>query len=464
MYNGKELKTNSTAQENKSNPYSKDVIYDPKGQWAHPGEVTRIPGGNITMKGVPYPVLGIDDQGNEQLMLPGGRYDFPGAMNVTEYPQIAQKGRQVETKSRSLLDVASQFVPVYDTYLDWKSMLHGLSTGDKNEMYTGILGLAAPFSGKALGNVVDYTTEKTLGKNTADYNQQKRESIINMSQHDREKLFSKYGHGGYDAWAKDGYPQLQEGGNAGMIGMMKARMAYANEFGNPAAKRMVSPNPKTGMTPEGIGTHYMGAADNYAVPKLQDRGNSLLDYMEHPAPGPEDIRFESNEDADYFAEHYKDIAPMMYNKKQMGGDISIAPINHQFTKHKTKWLDKQQSGGEPDVEKARAFLDEGSIYGHPLSAAQIEHFSKIAGPMDEDGEFEDVEEDLTDLIEEFRRGGVSPLQRTRSKRSKTSKNIKTSVNKLMMRNQDLFGPSGRNVYDPNAKGESHKWLDKYHGL
>jgi len=41
-------------------------IVDPKGQWAHPGKPTMIPNANgkITMRGVPYPVLGIDDQGN----------------------------------------------------------------------------------------------------------------------------------------------------------------------------------------------------------------------------------------------------------------------------------------------------------------------------------------------------------------------------------------------------------------
>ena len=39
----------------------------------------------------------------------------------------------------------------------------------------------------------------------------------------------------------------------------------------------------------------------------------------------------------------------------------------------------------------------------------------------------------------------------------TSKNIKTSVNKLQMRNETLFGERGRKIYEPNVKG----WLDKY---
>ena len=67
------------------------VIYDPMGQWKYPGQVTKIPSNNITMKGVPYPVLGIDDTGYSQMMLPGMDYQFPGN-NVTEYPKMLTGG------------------------------------------------------------------------------------------------------------------------------------------------------------------------------------------------------------------------------------------------------------------------------------------------------------------------------------------------------------------------------------
>lgn len=66
---------------------SLNIIDDPKGQWAHPGKVTRIPSGNITMEGVPYPVLGVDNRGNKRMMYPGENHQFPGN-SVTEYPQI----------------------------------------------------------------------------------------------------------------------------------------------------------------------------------------------------------------------------------------------------------------------------------------------------------------------------------------------------------------------------------------
>lgn len=63
------------------------------GQWKYPGEDTIIPNanGNITMKGVPYPVLGIDDLGNQQMMMPGIDYKFPGN-SVYEIPMMAYGG------------------------------------------------------------------------------------------------------------------------------------------------------------------------------------------------------------------------------------------------------------------------------------------------------------------------------------------------------------------------------------
>jgi hypothetical protein len=95
-----------------------------------------------------------------------------------------------------------------------------------------------------------------------------------------------------------------------MDSMMKSKIGIGNAFNHPAIKRMSQAMPKTGMTPEGEGTHYMQSMDNYAVPLLQDLGEEELTYIENPSPGPEDIRFNSPEEAEYFAKHYKDVAPM----------------------------------------------------------------------------------------------------------------------------------------------------------
>ena len=66
------------------------VIKDDRGQWAHPGEITEIGSNDITMQGVDYPVLGVSDTGDTQMMQPGENYKFKGK-KVTEYP-MAQDG------------------------------------------------------------------------------------------------------------------------------------------------------------------------------------------------------------------------------------------------------------------------------------------------------------------------------------------------------------------------------------
>jgi hypothetical protein len=191
MYNKKVLKKITSSLDKAKKPaVPKDIIVDPKGQWNHPGKVTRIPASNITMQGVNYPVMGVPNIGMPVMMYPGQDYDFPGA---------------------------------------------------------------------------DYVDE---------------------------------------------YPQMQDGGEQdGMNAMMKARLAYANEFGNPAAKRMINlPDNLYQFDNGDTGTHYMASMDNYAVPQIQNENGQLMlgDY------GPESneaMRFESDEDANYFAKHYKDVSP-----------------------------------------------------------------------------------------------------------------------------------------------------------
>ena len=89
-FNKGKIKVESTAKGIK-NPYSKDVLYSPEGQWKYPGQITKIPSGDITMQGVDYPVHGIDNLGNSQMMYPGMHYQFPGD-SVTEYPQFQGGG------------------------------------------------------------------------------------------------------------------------------------------------------------------------------------------------------------------------------------------------------------------------------------------------------------------------------------------------------------------------------------
>ena len=101
--------------------------------------------------------------------------------------------------------------------------------------------------------------------------------------------------------------------------MMKARLAYANEFGNPAAKRMINiPDNPYQFDNGDTGTHYMASYDNYAVPQIQDE-NGVLQLGDYGPDSREAMRFDSDEDANYFAEHYKDVSPGFLNQKQYGG-------------------------------------------------------------------------------------------------------------------------------------------------
>jgi len=90
--NGKEMKFYQEGLDFKPNSIAQEgAIVDPMGQWAHPGEVTIIPGTDITMEGVDYPVLGISDTGDQQMMYPGEDYNFDGEY-VTEYPMMKEGG------------------------------------------------------------------------------------------------------------------------------------------------------------------------------------------------------------------------------------------------------------------------------------------------------------------------------------------------------------------------------------
>jgi hypothetical protein len=70
----------------------KGIIVSERGQWDFPGMNTMVPtqDGRITMRGVPYPVLGQDETGYTQMMYPEQEYQFPG-QNVLELP-MAQVG------------------------------------------------------------------------------------------------------------------------------------------------------------------------------------------------------------------------------------------------------------------------------------------------------------------------------------------------------------------------------------
>lgn len=72
--------------------YGGGPIITNRGQWDYPGQTTIIPSNQITMQGVPYPVMGVDNTGYTKMMQPGMDYTFPGQY-VTEYPMMQGGGQ-----------------------------------------------------------------------------------------------------------------------------------------------------------------------------------------------------------------------------------------------------------------------------------------------------------------------------------------------------------------------------------
>jgi len=127
------------------------------------------------------------------------------------------------------------------------------------------------------------------------------------------------------------YNPVSDDYTVAMTGMMKARMATDAEFGNNAAKRMTSLYPKTYTftgnemfydekvdVPAGAtGTHYTTGDGNIMFPIIQEGQDGNLFFNRYANPyNKEAMRFESPQDASYFGENYKNIAPMMYNAKK----------------------------------------------------------------------------------------------------------------------------------------------------
>lgn len=117
--------------------------------------------------------------------------------------------KNVGTSKRTLLGALVNFIPIYETAMDLETFIDGITTGDKAKINGGFIALIHPsFSYKAITNLLSWFEEKTLGKEQADYDENKMNELINMTQDDREKLFKRYGYGYYDKWVKAGKPKL----------------------------------------------------------------------------------------------------------------------------------------------------------------------------------------------------------------------------------------------------------------
>ena len=122
---------------------------------------------------------------------------------------------------------------------------------------------------------------------------------------------------------------IAEQSDPGMTGMMKSILATSAHYGNPTARRMTDydgrsytfPNKWDEVEP-GIyepeqGNVYVSSYGNLVTPQIQDNGKSL-EFVEDvwspendPRSYAQSLKFNNAKDAQYFGEHYKEIAPMM---------------------------------------------------------------------------------------------------------------------------------------------------------
>jgi hypothetical protein len=412
----------------------KNIIVDPDGQWAHPGEITRIPSNTITMSGVPYPVLGKPNVGEPQMMYPGQNYQFPDADYVDEFPM------QQDNKYKDGGETLKKFVsakegvdtPIYKQVSVKKSKIagKGLFTNEPVKMGEPI-GIShirkvikkdgelyqAPFPSTVLGYynhseepnvkevdngdhivIVALRDIKPNEELTSNYdvsgisdletsaNFKKGGSTPRLPKKNNPRSYSRSLEATnrllaehpffakpksrknkiYDPNAKyfqDGGIMSQEEIDDANTTMMKARLAYADMHGNPAAKRMiVAPDQPYQFENGDTGTHFMASMGEYAVPQIQNVNGQLMlgDYDPRSA---EAFRFDNPADAQYFAaENYKRISPAFLNSKKQGGEyIELKLTPKEIEEYKkggyiiedisVPSLNQMEEGGDPgDVQ------------------------------------------------------------------------------------------------------------------
>lgn len=352
--NAKHIRVISTAQKAPKNPFKDDVLYTPEGQWKYPGQITKIPDRNITMKGVNYPVLGVDDLGNEQMMYPGANYTFPGN-TVTEYPQLQYGG-----------DPSISYIN------------HQFQTGGwLDEMQQG-------------GTMY---TENPKDPRIKAYN---------------DSLFL------YNA-------------NKGMIDKLK----------NLESKGLV----------EGANNEWWNITDEWKTKYAQKQRDIQKTKFKKTGHIYEPIKdYETKNKQGYAEEYKKPIVPVKYKKPEP-----------KLIEEPAKEVSQEQPKEVLKQDTTRRHVDFSSPYGPVMKyydeAGNVIKTEPYVAQRQMGGGW-------LDELDMKKGGPLNPLMLSREKRRKTSKNIQSSINKIFLRNPDLFGPGGKNIYDPKAKYQGGGgWLD-----
>ena len=157
---------------NELKSFTEGFIVSSEGQYKYPGMNTYIPNANgrITMKGVGYPLLGIDDEGNSTVMQPGGEYQFPGngvyeiPLTKDEAMAYAANGYIVEELSKKQKAGESDDIAIYSTILD------GIGAPVTDENLKFLKAWRQAEGGTAANNPFNTTYKLDVDQNKTDYN------------------------------------------------------------------------------------------------------------------------------------------------------------------------------------------------------------------------------------------------------------------------------------------------------
>lgn len=178
--------------------------------------VNIIESGSITMQDVDFPVYGVDNLGNEQMMLPENDYQFPGDI-VMEMPMLAKNGRELPTAQNGIGDYFQDFMTSLNPYnyaeegnYFFNQKIPTYYGDDKDEAFTKAydeLGAGKMF----LHDGIRYKTDHAGKTEDADTNV----FLATMKKANEDGVFDDYPPGVYDrlieSWTELGQPNISKG-------------------------------------------------------------------------------------------------------------------------------------------------------------------------------------------------------------------------------------------------------------
>lgn len=551
-YNTRQLKASPDP---KAPAKPKDVIVDPKGQWKHPGKVTKIPGDTMATHGYgDIPLWVVPDVGPPRMVQPNtGIQVFPGANSFTEYPMHkvpdGSMMRNDKMQDGGWLDTMQDGGFRTDVYTD-KALFDKAYKAEQDSLHAYNLTYHNPNYDdtneyRIFANDLSYTPSKldeswANKKNTEDrmHNvyESKDQPKLDSYESARLNIFLKntslkpehYKTLETDHWyASDFFAVDKKSGRATApntsviendidINSLKKRFpkvtqafidsTYNNEIKTPGyykgnlkleGQGDWADEPKKGYYKQ-ESKGYATRKDVTSIPYWKKPVVHNVYQPTPPTPPSDTTRHWNFNGANPVMEYYKGdkivkkdyydktgkkinpyipeyTTPVSKDKlvtKQEGGATSLRAVpTYASEKEQNKYTPYQRmvlqaranNQADREYNTVTGFVN---LASHVPGPSQL-LFSGLSSAVDftEDNyaksllglvpykpfKIADAAGDVKDIYEQKKGGSVKGLSKF------TSKNIKTSVNKLQMRNETLFGERGRKIYHPDAKG----WLDNY---